>query len=137
MYGFTAAPATSVLLIIAKEQNIFLSALIAGLGALVGDLILFKFIKYSFSFAEEIKEIKHEKVYVYLSGKINGKMPSLFKKYLAVVFAGFLIASPLPDEVGVSLLAFSNKISTKIFSVLAYSLNTIGIFVVLLIGKAI
>jgi hypothetical protein len=137
VYGFTAAPATSILLILAKEQNIFLAALIAGFGALVGDLILFKFIRYSFSFTDEIKGISHEKVYVYLSGKINNQMPSLLKKYLAVIFAGFLIASPLPDEVGVSLLAFSNKISTKLFSILAYSLNTIGIFIILVIGKVI
>ena len=137
VYGFTAAPAISILLILAKEQNIFLAALIAGFGALVGDLILFKFIRYSFSFVDEIKEISHKKFYIYLKGKISSKMPSLLKRYLALVFAGFLIASPLPDEIGVSLLAFSGKISTKIFSVLAYSLNTIGIFVILVIGKAI
>ena len=100
-------------------------------------MILFKFIRYSFSFANEIKEISHERLYVYLSGKINNKMPSLLKRYLALVFAGFLIASPLPDEIGVSLLAFSGKISTKIFSILAYSLNTVGIFIVMIIGKFI
>lgn len=140
VYGFTAAPATSILLIIAQEQNILLAGLIAGLGALVGDLMIFKFVRYAFSFSDEIRELSHEDFYIYMSKKfhsINGKIPHAISRHLAVVFAGFLIASPLPDEIGVSLLAFSHRISTKVFAILAYSLNTIGIFVILLIGKII
>lgn len=51
-YGFTAAPATSIFLILAEYQNIYAAALIGGLGALVTDLLIFKFIKISF--ADEI-----------------------------------------------------------------------------------
>ena len=130
-YGFTAAPATAILLIFAKEQNIFLAGFIAGFGALIGDLLIFNFIKHSFK--DEIKKISKEKIYVYL----NNKTPCLFKKYFIPVLAGFIIASPLPDEVGVSLLAISTKISTKIFSIVSYILNTIGIFVILFIGNFI
>jgi len=140
VYGFTAAPATALLLIIAREQNLFLAALVAGLGALVGDLIIFSLIKYTFSFADEMRLLAHEKFYVYLKEKIkklDGGIPFVIKKYMAVVFAGFLIASPLPDEIGVSLLAFSHKVSMRIFVALAFLLNTFGIFVVLLIGKVV
>ncbi len=45
VYGFTAAPATAILLILAKSQNIILAGLIAGFGALLGDLIIFKFVR--------------------------------------------------------------------------------------------
>src|SRR3989338_10168596 len=128
-FGFTAAPATAILLIFAKEQNIFLAGFIAGFGALIGDLLIFNFIKHSFK--DEIKKISKEKIYVYL----NNKTPRLFKKYFIPVLAGFIIASPLPDEVGVSLLAIPTKISTKIFSIVSYILNTIGIFVILFIGN--
>ena len=130
-YGFTAAPATAVLLILSKEQNIFLAGFIAGLGALVGDLLIFHFIKYSFS--DEIDRLSHEKII----NQINHKVPLLFKRYLIAIFAGFIIASPLPDEIGVSLLACTTKISTRTFAILSYVLNTAGIFVVLLIGKSI
>ncbi len=130
-YGFTAAPATAILLMLAKEQNILFAGFIAGFGALIGDLLIFKFIRYSF--ADEIEKLSKEKAI----NHINNKIPTLLKKYFVPVLAGFIIASPLPDEIGVSLLAVSRSISTKFFFVLSYSLNTAGIFVILLIGSAI
>lgn len=129
VYGFTAAPATAILLILAKEQNIFLAGFIAGFGALTGDLLIFKFIRWSF--ADEIEKLSKEKLF----NHFNNKPPKLFKKYLIPVLAGVIIASPLPDEIGVTLLAGATKISTKMFSAISYVLNTSGIFVVLIIGN--
>lgn len=131
VYGFTAAPATAIFLILAQNQNIYSASLIGGFGALVGDLFIFNFIRYSL--ADEIKKLSKEKITAY----INHKTPDLLKKYLMPVLAGFIIASPLPDEIGVSLLAASKTISTKTFSILSYLLNTIGIFIILLIGKGL
>ena len=98
---------------------------------MVGDLIIFNFVRYSLD--DEIKKLSKEKIVSY----INHKTPNLFKKYLIPVIAGFIIASPLPDEIGVSLLAASMTISTKIFSIISYVLNTAGIFVILIIGNII
>ena len=128
-YGFTAAPATAVFLISAPTQNIYLASLIGGFGALIGDLFIFSFIRHSF--ADEIRKLSKEKVVNYF----NGKLPGLLKKYLIPVAAGFVIASPLPDEIGVTLLAASKVISTKIFAVISYVLNTAGIFVIFIIGS--
>lgn len=131
VYGFTAAPATAILLILAKEQDIFLTGLVAGLGALAGDLFIFKFIRYSF--ADEIKKIRKEKIFNFVKGRI----PRFIRVYLAPVFAGFIIASPLPDEIGVALLAGTTKVSTKAFLIISYVLNTGGIFVILMIGRGL
>lgn len=131
VYGFTAAPATAILLILAKEQNIFLTGFIAGFGALAGDLILFKFIRHSFS--DEIERLSNEKAILYA----KNKTPQLLKRYLIPVLAGFIIASPLPDEIGVSLLAASQTISIRTFSIISYTLNSTGIFVILILGKLI
>jgi len=130
-YGFTAAPATAILLILAKEQNIILAGFIGGFGALVGDLLIFKFVRHSF--AEEIEKIRKERIF----RDIKSKIPFFIRRYLFPVFAGFIIASPLPDEIGVSLLSATTRIQTKIFSILSYILNTAGIFVVLTIGNLI
>ena len=130
-YGFTAAPATAIFLILAEHQNIYLASLIGGIGALIGDLFIFSFIRHSF--ADEIKKLSKEKVVLY----INHRTPNIFKKYLLPVAAGFIIASPLPDEIGVSLLAVSKNISMKIFSVISFLLNSAGIFVILMIGSAL
>jgi len=74
-YGFTAAPATAVLLILAKEQNILLAGLIAGFGALISDLIIFNFIRYSF--ADEIEKLLEEKAVLYINHKTQLCVKSL------------------------------------------------------------
>lgn len=130
-YGFTAAPATAILLILSKEQNLVLAGFIGGLGALVGDLIIFMWIGRVF--ADEFKKLSSEPVVNHL----NHKIPKLLKKYLVLILAGFIIASPLPDEIGVSMLAASQSVSTKLFSIISYLLNTAGIFVILLIGNSL
>lgn len=127
-YGFTAAPATALLLLISKQQNLVAAGLIAGIGALVADLLIFSFIRVSF--ADEIRHLSNEKVIK----TFNGHIPLRIKKYLLPVFAGFIIASPLPDEVGVTLLAAYKKMSFELFTILSYALNTSGILVILYVG---
>ena len=127
-YSFTAAPATAILLIIAEEGNIVLNSLIAGLGALLGDFIIFKSIRLSFS--DEINKISKEKFFKKI------KISSKIKRYLIPVLSFIIIASPLPDEIGVSLLAIYKKISTSLFLIISYSLNTLGIFIILILGNS-
>ena len=129
-YGFTTSTAIVFLLMLAKDYNIFLFGLIAGMGALTSDLLIFTFIRSSFT--DEIKEISNEKPVKKLRHMIHGHL----KKYLLPVLAGFIIASPLPDEIGVCLLAAS-KISPRVFSLLSYLLNTLGIIAILAIGSTI
>ena len=131
VYGFTAAPATALLLILAKEQNILLASLVGGLGALIGDLIIFSTIRHSF--ADEIEKLFEEEIVKY----IHSKTPPFIKKYFIPAAAIFIIASPLPDEVGIALFAATRNISLRTFSVFSYLINTIGIFVVLYIGRVI
>jgi len=128
-YGFTAAPATAFLILMANNQNIFVSALIGGFGALIGDYLIFKLIRHSFH--DEIKKLSDEKIIKY----IHKKSPSAIKKYFIPVFAGLIIASPFPDEMGVALLASSKIISSRIFFVISFVLNTAGIFVLLLLSQ--
>lgn len=130
-YGFTSAPATAIFLILAEHQNIYLASFIGGLGALIGDLFIFSLIRSSF--ADEIKKLTRERIVHYFSNKL----PGIIKKYTLPVAAGFIIASPLPDEIGVSLLAASTVVSTKAFMMISYLLNTVGIFAIYLVGNLI
>ncbi len=130
VYGFTAALATGSLLVVAEQQNIFITGIIAGLGALMGDLIIFKFVRGTFN--EELNELKKtkpiKKIRKFLKNHstLNNAVP---------IISYIIIASPLPDEIGVSLAAIYRDTNTKYFSVLAFLLNTAGIFVILIIGK--
>ncbi len=130
-YGFTAAPATIFLILLAQNENIIVSALIGGIGAMIGDYLIFKLIRHSFH--DEIEKLRNEKIIKH----INKKSPSIVKKYFLPVIAGFIIASPLPDEMGVALLATSKVISSRVFFVVSFLLNTIGIFVILWFSQII
>lgn len=133
-YGFTAAPATAILLVLSKEQNLIVAVLTGGLGALLSDFLIFSFIRHSF--IDEIDKLKKEKLIKILAK--NGKhIFGRYYKLILPVFAGFLIASPLPTEIGVTILASTKNISVKKFMIMAYILHSFGIFIVLTIGHLI
>lgn len=128
-FGFTAGPATAVLLILSEHQSIPFAGFLGGLGALLGDLLIFRFIRYSFR--DETEKLSREKIFVPIRNMISGPI----ERYVLPAIGFFIIASPLPDEIGVSLLASATPIQGKMFTVLSYVLNTAGIFAVLLIGR--
>lgn len=130
-YAFTAAPAAAILLILAKEQNLFFAEFVAGFGALLGDLIIFHFLRHGFS--DEVQKLSQEKV-VKSAQKI---VPGPIQKHLLASLAGFLIASPLPTEIGVTLLASTKNVTPRKFSIIAYILHTTAIFTILLVGSTI
>ena len=128
---FTTAPAIVALGEIANANSVFITALFGGMGALVGDLIIFKFIKNRLS--EHLMElIKHQ------SGR--KRLRVLFKlkyfRWLTIFLGGAIIASPLPDELGIGLLGFS-KMRTSLFVVLSFSFNFVGIALIGLIAKSL
>lgn len=130
-YSFTSTIATSILLILG-HKDILITGLIAGLGSLLGDLIIYKFINHSFS--DEIKKLSKEKIIV----KINKSLNKSLRKYILPVLGALVIASPLPDEIGVTLLVASKKIIPPNYAyILFYILNTIGILIILSIGSNI
>ncbi len=130
-YSFTAAPSTGVFLLLAKTQNPYMASLLGGFGALIGDLLIFRLIRVSF--ADEIKKLQNERIF---SG-INHHTPQAIKAYALPVVAALIIASPLPDEIGVSMLAASPIVSTRLFSLISFVLNTFGILLILKIGTLI
>ncbi len=129
-YGFTAAPATAIFLLIGKTQGIYLAAFIGGFGALIGDFLIFKMLRVSFS--DELRMLSSGSLF---RGISNG-VPQKARDYIMPVLAGFIIASPLPDEIGVTLLASTARISDRAFTAISFALNTLGIFAILYIGGA-
>jgi len=105
--------------------------LAGGLGALLADLTIFKIVR--FSFEDEIKRLSKERRFL----NIERKLPNIMKKYAMVVLGGLIIALPLPDEIGVSMLALSLKIKMKTFIVFSYLLNTAGIIFLLYLGRIV
>ena len=130
-YGFSSAPAAAIFLILGKTQNIFLAAILGGFGALIGDLIIFKLIRTNFD--DEIRMLEREPIVKYLDKVI----PKKINQYITPLIGAIVIGSPLPDEIGVSLIAISRRVSQKTFIIISYVMNTLGIFILLWIGSGL
>ncbi|MBS3078858.1 hypothetical protein J4218_01940 [Candidatus Pacearchaeota archaeon] len=129
-FGFTT-PFSVGYLIVSKPDNIFLASIMGGVGALISDIVIFKIIK--FSFIDEFQRLKRTERIRELRDLIEYEFGHKIKNYLLYIFAGIVIASPLPDELGVIMLAGLTKIRIRSFMVISFLFNTIGIFIILLI----
>ena len=127
---FTVAPATVALGEIAQSNSVFVVAILGGLGALAGDWIIFRFIK--------------DKVSEDLTGLLKlakpGKLTTLGKtkglRWLIPLIGALIIASPMPDEIGIAMLGLS-KMKNSVFILLSFILNSAGILVIGLVAKAV
>jgi uncharacterized membrane protein YdjX (TVP38/TMEM64 family) len=130
-YALTSAAGTGILLILAKEQNLLLAGVIAGIGALISDIILFLFVKHGFS--DEVQKLSKETAV----RTIIRRIPDSIRVYLLAIFAGLLIASPLPTEIGIMIMTSIKNMSVKKFIIIVYILHASAIFIILLIGNTI
>ncbi len=120
---FTVAPAAVVLYHLADSLHPVEIALIAGLGAMIGDYIIFRFIKDKIFTELRPLFLKFGKPYF----KTVYKSP--YFAWVLPISGAFIIASPFPDEVGVSILGLS-KIKRWQFFLVTFTLNVLGIFLV-------
>ena len=114
----------------AQTNSILLMAFFGGLGALLGDLIIFCFVKNNLSedFLYLIKKTKSE------------RLMSIFRlklfRWLIPLLGAIVVASPLPDELGLMMMGLS-KMKTALLIPLSFLLNSLGILIIGLIAKAI
>ena len=134
-FGFGAPFGVAILATIADEVNIPVAGLVGGLGALLSDYILFKFIRGTFN--DEIMRFKSSRTYSFVDGTLIRRLPPRVSFYLTLGVAGFVIASPLPDEIGVAMLAGIASVREKTFAVMSLALNTLGILIVLAAGAVV
>lgn len=128
-FGFTAAFAVAMFIELADTVHPFTGALIAGFGAVISDLLIFRFIRLSFQ--DEFEKLKLSRLLQKIKEIFDHHLSEKIKEYVLWTFAGFLIASPLPDEFGVTLLSGMTNIKQRTFVIIAFCLNTIGIFTIL------
>ena|SRR3989338_10445902 len=131
-FGFTTPFAIGIFLNL-HQVNPFLVAAIGGLGAMLSDNVIFALIR--FSFMDEFQRLERTHPAKLLEKEIKVHFHKKVRNYLLFVFAGIVIASQLPDELGVMMLAGLTSIKQKIFSVISFLFNSFGILVMLLIGR--
>jgi len=128
---FTTVPAMVTLGEIAQFAPALSTAFFGALGAMIIDLALFLFVKDKLSqhFHEARQQTSRKKKLYFLV---------LVRSYrwLTILIAGFIIASPLPDELAVSLLGFS-KLKNSLFMLISFFFNFLGILLIVLAAQSL
>ncbi|MEK6847130.1 MAG: hypothetical protein AABY16_03105 [Nanoarchaeota archaeon] len=129
-FGFTAPFATGFFLTIAHSKPLFF-AFFGGLGALLADLFIFHIVRVSFM--DEFTRLEHTKGFRWLERLFYKTIPVKLHKLFLFAIAFVFIASPLPDEIGVTLMAGFTSLSYRGLAIVSFVANTLGIFVLLTI----
>lgn len=132
--GFTAPFAVAIFIEMADRVDPIIGALIGGVGALLSDLTLFECARISFH--DEIHRLKSTAIMQWLHRMIHHETVSEHLR-MAILwsFGGLIIASPLPDELGIMFLSSVESVDRKLFMLLCLPLNTLGILVILLAAR--
>lgn len=126
--AFTTAPAIAVLGELAQTTSLPMLFLLGAIGATLGDYVIFRFFK---------NRISQDLTYLFSFSKRN-RFSALFKTHLFKLFIPFVgalvIASPIPDEVGVAMLGISS-VKDKTFLLISFVMNGVGICIIGYVAK--
>ena len=127
---FTIAPSIATLGVLAQEQAPISVAVLGGFGAMCGDLILYLFVRdrVSEDFAYLLRSPRAKRWKAVLASRV----PRVLWPMLGAV----IIASPLPDELGVAMMGLS-KMRLGIFLPVTFFANGLGIYGVALAARAL
>lgn len=128
---FTTAPAMVALGSIAHANSLLPVVVFGALGATIGDLIIFRFIRDEFS--EHLLELAQHKSSL---RRLRALLKMKIFRWLSFFVGGLIIASPFPDELGIGLLGFS-KMKTRWFIPLSLVFNSIGILAIGFIARSL
>lgn len=124
---FTVVPAAVALANIASESGLpVVVALFGGIGAMLGDYVIYRFVKGSVS--EDIMGVLKEAP----RDRLKAMLARPMFRWVLFMIGGFIIASPLPDELGLVFMGIS-KMETKYFMMLSFAFNFVGILLIGLI----
>ncbi len=126
---FTTAPAIVALAAIAAETGAPLqTALFGAIGAVIGDIFIFRFVRDSIAedFMYILKQGPKERLQHFFKLK--------FFRWTLFMIGGLIIASPLPDELGIMLMGIT-KIKTLAFIPISFVFNFLGILFISLVAS--
>jgi hypothetical protein len=130
LFAFSATAFASLVVIyhLSSYVSPIYIALLGGLGSMLTDYVLFK----------TLRNGAYTEMQSLWSRITRGKPPKILSSRLyrkvAPILGAMIIASPLPDELGVAILGHSH-LSTPKFIIITYILNSVGIYLIALAGK--
>lgn len=126
----TTAPAIAVLGELSFHVHPLVLAVLGGAGAVCGDYLIFMFVR---------DRVAADAAYLLRGPKMQRALHVFknrhFRRVLPLL-GGLIIASPLPDELGLALLGIS-KMRTGRFILLSFTFNAVGILLIVLGAQAL
>lgn len=122
--AFTVGTSIVVLFALGNILSPWELAMLGGLGAAVADFFIFRFVRNDL--AQEIIPIYNRLGGAYITRVLNHK----YLRWALPLVGAFIIASPFPDEIGVTLMGFS-RIKTHHFLLISFLCNALGIFILI------
>ena len=124
--SFLTSPiSVAMLIILAQENNPVVTALLAGVGAVLGDLLILRFFREKLS--SDLNMVSKQ---LQLK-KVNSFLQKYRLDFAIPLIGAIIIASPFPDELGLIMLGIS-KLRYQEIALISYILNTAGILLIVL-----
>ena len=127
---FTVAPAIVALGEIAQHGSLMTTALVGGFGAMMADMLIFRFLKANFG-SDIAFSARHAK-----SARFMHLMRSSGFHWALILLGGLIIASPFPDELGLALMGIT-RVRLSLLMPLSFTFNTLGILAIGLVARGI
>lgn len=124
---FTTPIAISALYILGQNHSPLLVTIVAAIGSVLGDTIILKIIHDSLE--KDIETLTKPFVTITLRQILKSRLLHL----PLIILGAIIIASPLPDEIGISILNFA-RVTRRWFYVISYLLNAAGILAITTLG---
>lgn len=127
---FTTAPAVVVLGELGKETAPWIVALFGAVGAATGDYLLFLVVRKGLSGDVEyvLKHAGFRRLRHVFSTRLSHR--------LLPIMGALVLASPLPDELGLALLGLA-KIPRESFLIISFAMNFLGILTIVLVARSL
>lgn len=127
---FTIAPASIVLAEFGQTMGIWEVAVWGALGSVVGDMLIFLFMKNEVS--DDLELVIRSKYF----RKITRWSHFGFMRWILPLVGGLIIASPIPDEFGLALMGFS-RIKTAYVIPIVFVMNMLGVWAIVVFGRGV
>lgn len=128
---FTTAPAIVTLGEIAHQNSVVMTAFFGAIGAVLGDLVIFRFIRDRLS--EHFVILMEHTTYW---KRVRALFRLKYFRWGTFLLGGLIISSPFPDELAISLMGLT-KMKTRTFIPISFVFNFIGILLIGLVARSI
>ncbi len=124
-YTITTVPATAAVFVLGSDLNPFLIAFLGAFGSAFSDSIIFIITKRKLH--KEVQRVENKFLSLKTIKWFHISIP---------VLAFLVVASPLPDELGVALMAIAG-LKGKKFLIFSYAANFTGLLIIATLGQSL